>query len=156
MDACLTHMGPGFAIQHHQKSLTIAVLNQTEFFPETQHTLYYAKLPGNKSSQSWVNQNEQDLLCPMCKPGSHFHKEPRSHSHLYLWFQVDVGQGHLGDFVEADGERDGTQHKECVIDGHSHRDDNPPVPVSSLHQHSTGQIHQQENKANEKWGQVEG
>ena len=74
----------------------------------------------------------------------------------YLGFQVNVGQGHLGDFVEADGERDSTQHEERVIDGHAHRDDGLPLPAARLHQHGSGEVHQQEHKADEQRGQVQG
>lgn len=67
-----------------------------------------------------------------------------------LGLQINVGQGHLGDFVEADGERDGTQHEQRVVDSHSHGDDHLPLPGSCLHQHSAGQIHQEEDKADDE------
>ena len=37
----------------------------------------------------------------------------------YLGLQVDISQGHLGDLVEAEGEGDGTQDKQCIVDGYS-------------------------------------
>lgn len=74
----------------------------------------------------------------------------------YLGLQVNVGQGHLGDLVEADGERDGTQHEERVVDGHAHGDDGLPLPAARLHQHGAGEVHQEEHEADEEGGQVEG
>ena len=55
----------------------------------------------------------------------------------YLRLQVNVGQGHLGDFVEADGQGDGTEHEERVVDGHAHGHDRFPLPGACLHQHRT-------------------
>lgn len=74
----------------------------------------------------------------------------------YLGLQVNVGQGHLRDLVETDGERDGTEHEERVIDGHAHGHDGLPLPASCLHQHGAGEVHQQEDEADEERGQVEG
>lgn len=56
----------------------------------------------------------------------------------YLRLQVNVGQGHLGDFVEADGQGDSAEHKERVIDGHAHGHDHFPLPGARLDQHRTG------------------
>lgn len=55
-----------------------------------------------------------------------------------LRLQVNVGQGHLGDFVEADGQRDSAEHKERVVDGHAHGHDHFPLPGARLDQHRTG------------------
>ncbi|KAG7239355.1 hypothetical protein INR49_029343, partial [Caranx melampygus] len=42
---------------------------------------------------------------------------------------VDVSRGHLGNFEDADGQRDGTQDKETVVDQDTGQDcmSDPPI-----------------------------
>lgn len=51
----------------------------------------------------------------------------------YLGFEVDVGGGHFGNLEDADGQRDGTQHKQTVVDQDpsQHRMSDPTVAADT-------------------------
>lgn len=74
-------------------------------------------------------------------------------SHLGL--QVDAGERHLGDLVEADGERDGAEDEERVVDGDTHQNDALDLSEARLHQQSTGQIDQKEQQTHAEEQQIE-
>lgn len=73
----------------------------------------------------------------------------------YLWLQVDVGQRHLGDLVEADGQRDGAEDEQAVVDGDPHQDDGLDVGGGHFDQEGADQIHHQEEETDEQEEQVE-
>lgn len=75
--------------------------------------------------------------------------------HLYLCFQVDAGQRHLDNLVEADGQRDGAEDKQAVIDGHSHQDDGFDVSSRHLDQQGARQINRQEDETDTQENQVQ-
>lgn len=58
-----------------------------------------------------------------------------------LGLQVNVGQRHLGDLVEAQRERDGAQDEERVIDGHPHEHDDAGVCGGHPHQQGADYVH---------------
>lgn len=60
-------------------------------------------------------------------------------SHLGL--QVNVGQRHLGDFVEAQRERYGAQDEERVVDRHPHEYNDTSVSGGHSHQQGTHYVH---------------
>lgn len=64
---------------------------------------------------------------------------PKPISHLGL--QINVGQRHLGDFVEAQRERDGAQDEERVVDRHPHQHDDAGVSRGRSHQQGTDNVH---------------
>lgn len=73
----------------------------------------------------------------------------------HLGFQVNVGQRHLGDLVETQGERDGAQDEKRVVDRHPHQHDDPGVRGGHLHQQGARYIDDQEHQADEEEEQVQ-
>lgn len=73
----------------------------------------------------------------------------------YLRLQVDVGQRHLSDLVEADGQWDSTEDEEAVIDGDPHQNDGLHISGSRLNQQGTDKIYYQEEEADAKEKQVQ-
>lgn len=74
---------------------------------------------------------------------------------LYLGLQVDVGQRHLGDLVEADGQRDGTEDEEAVVDGHPHQNHRLHLRSRRFYQEGADEINHQEEEADGQEEQVE-
>lgn len=74
---------------------------------------------------------------------------------LYLWLQVDVGQWHLGHLVEADGQRDGAEYEQAVVNGHPHQNDGLHVGSSHLDHQGADQINHQKNETDAKEDQVQ-
>lgn len=66
-------------------------------------------------------------------------KGPKPISHLGL--QINVGQRHFGDFVEAQRERDGAQDEERVVDSHPHEHNDTGVGGGHPHQQGTDYVH---------------
>lgn len=72
-----------------------------------------------------------------------------------LWLQVDVGQRHLGDLVEADGQWDGAEDEQAVVDGDPHQDDGLDVGGGHLDQQCADQINHKEEKTDAQEDQVQ-
>lgn len=66
-----------------------------------------------------------------------------------------MGQRHLGDLVEADGQRDGAEDEQAVVDGHPHQDDGLHGGGGHFDQEGADQVHCQEEEADEQEEQVE-
>lgn len=49
----------------------------------------------------------------------------------YLGFEVNIGGGHFGNLEDADGQRDGTQHKQTVVDQDPSQDRMSDAPVAA-------------------------
>lgn len=56
----------------------------------------------------------------------------------YLGFKVNISRGHFGDLEDADGQRDGTQDKQAVVDQDAGQD---CVSDSSVTGNSRGQAY---------------
>lgn len=69
--------------------------------------------------------------------------------------QADIGQRHLGDFMETHGEGDGTEDEQTVVDGHSNQNDGFDLCRSGAHQQSTHQVHHHEDQSDSGEDQVQ-
>lgn len=49
----------------------------------------------------------------------------------YLGFKVNIGGGHFGDLEDADGQRDGTQHEQAVVDNNPSQDRVPDPAIAA-------------------------
>lgn len=54
----------------------------------------------------------------------------------YLGFKVNISRGHFGDLEDADGQRDGTQYKQAIVDQDAGQD---CMSDSSITRNSQGQ-----------------
>lgn len=79
----------------------------------------------------------------------------RRRRNFYLRLQVDVGQRHLGNLVEADGQRDGTEDEQAVVDGDPHQDHGLDIRRGHFDQQSADQVDHQEEKTDGEEEQVE-
>ena len=74
---------------------------------------------------------------------------------LYLGLQVDVGQRHLGDLVEADGQRDGTEDEEAVVDCHPYQNHGLHLASGHFYQDGADEVNHQEEEADGEEEQVQ-
>lgn len=72
-----------------------------------------------------------------------------------LGLQVDVSQRHFGHLVEADGQWDGAEDKQAVIDGDPHQDDGLDISRGHFDQQRTYQVDHQEEETDGQEDQVE-
>lgn len=57
-------------------------------------------------------------------------KMTRAWFYSYFGFKVNVGRGHLGGLEDADGQRDGTQDKQTVVDQDPGQDCMSDTPIA--------------------------